>query len=181
MRSPPGHASPTAEPDTLEATGEAVVPTLATTTPLGAVVPSPAEEEPAPLLTELADRFPDWPIVWRQYVIDLRKALERDAWLSAEEALARACTRALQDYRTLLLPRTLIADRVATALGYDLQAASTHLGYDVRTLPDEDLRALQHSLQETPGLWPGWSAVAREDLTYYLAQYQEECARQQRP
>jgi hypothetical protein len=113
-------------------------------------------------------------------VIELVRALERDALLNTEEAMARACTRARQEYRSLLLPRTCIADRVATALGYDLQAASARLGYDLRTLPDEDLRALQHSVRETPGLWPGWSDVAREDLAYYLAQYQEERARQQR-
>jgi hypothetical protein len=136
--------------------------------------------ETTPLLTNLPERFPDWPVLWRQYVTDLVRALERDAGLSAEEATARACTRARQEYRSFLLPRTCIADRVATALGYDLHAASTHLRYDLRTLPDEELQALQHSLHDTPGLWPGWSAVAREDLAYYLAQYQEECARQQR-
>ena len=132
--------APAPQPEGGTATATAQV-SLAPGMPESARVPFPLAAA-----WDLPTRFEDWPSEWQQFCVAQQAALVHDEGLNPEEATARALALTRQDYRTLLIPRTYIADHVATELKMDLQAMSTRLGRDLRTLPEEQHTALSGRL-----------------------------------
>ena len=154
--------APAPQPEGGTATATAQV-SLAPGMPESARVPFPLASA-----WDLPERFEDWPSEWQHFCVAQQAALAREEGLTPEEATARALALTRQDYRTLLIPRTYIADHVATELKMDLQALSTRLGRDLRTLPEEQQTALLWRLSQSTSDWSGWSAADTRQLDVFL-------------
>jgi len=126
----------------------------------------------------LPEAFAEWPVAWREFFLMQRLALEREEGLSPQDATRQALAIARQDFRDTLMPRTVIAARVAAEMGADLQALSTRLGKDLHTLGDDERGDLQLELISLTAAWPGWSRADKDLLDIYFTRFHLEWNRQ---